>query len=169
MKHMAVILLLINGALVACLVWVGASQGAVEWNSVGPAAPLAVLPAAAPALTPLPETQLAQAFQQPLFSPDRSPDAAKAGAVSAGIEGVTLGGVVINGQAQWALLRLRDQRAVKLKRGDALDGGWVLTELAATSATFTRQGQARTVNIPVPRLSAPAVAPVLKLPDVNAP
>ncbi|MGY4494986.1 hypothetical protein [Pseudomonas sp. TE3610] len=169
MKRASLALIAVNGVLAASLAWLASIQGAVDWDSTGPAAPLPALPKAAPSLAPLPDAQIAQGWQQPLFSPDRSPDAAKAGAVSAGLEGVTLGGVVIDGDAQWALLRLRDQRNAKLKRGEALDGGWVLTELSATSATFSRQGQARTVNIPVPRLPAPAMAPVLKLPDVKTP
>lgn len=159
-------LVLANAVLAASLLSLGQAR-ALPWNDEGVAAVPLALPEVAASLEPLPDALLASAWQRPLLSPNRQPDAPPTTEVAAGLEGITLSGVVIDGQAQWALLRLANHTPLKLKRGDALAGGWALASMSASSATFIRQGQARTLNIPVLRLPAPGTSPVLKRLDVN--
>lgn len=120
-------------------------------------------------LVPLPETPLAQAWEHPLFSPDRQPDLAKASAGATPLAGVALSGVILQGDARWALLRSAAQQPFKLKLGEALGSGWVLQHLTATGATFVRQGQTQTLDLPVLRLPAQTTVPLIKLPHVTAP
>jgi general secretion pathway protein N len=85
------------------------------------------------------------------------------------MEGVVLTGVVIDGQAQWALLRLTDKRSLKLAVGKTLDNGWTLTALSPLQATFKYQGQTRQLSLPVLRLPPPSTAPLITLPNVPRP
>ena len=143
LKPVPLALLIANGVLAACLIaTVLEGEPALQW-------PLAE-PAAAPphseafAVAPLPviaPSALAAAWQRPLFSPDRQPDLGKLSAAPAQLDGITLSGVVLDGDAQWALLRRPDHSAFKLKRGQLLDGDWVLDSLTATGVTFVRRGQ----------------------------
>lgn len=145
-------------------------EGTPSWETAATIASALAPPATVAPLAPLSETLLASGWQQPLFSPGRLPDVSKvAPAASSGLDGVTLSGVVIDGDAQWALLRLPDRRFLKLRRGEALAGDWTLASLGATSATFSRQGQARTLDISVPRLPPSTSLPVIKRLDVQVP
>lgn len=169
MSHKRLLLLAINALLLGGLAWAWLDQDhAVAWLPAEGKAHVPAPPAPPPAMVELPEAQRQLAWQHPLFSPGRQPDAAKAAAAQT-LDGVRLSGVVVDGQASWALLRLADQRSLKLARGAALDSGWVLSQVEATSATFQRQGQARTLSLPVPRLPASAATPPITLPHVTAP
>lgn len=163
-------LLAANALLLAGLTWAWtAHDRPVAWLPAEGKAPVPPAPTAPPAMADLPEAQRQLAWQQPLFSPGRQPDAARTGAAAQTLDGVRLSGVVVDGQASWALLRLADQRSLKLARGAALDSGWVLSQVEATTATFQRQGQSRTLSLPVPRLPASAAVPPITLPHVTAP
>ncbi|TWD52729.1 general secretion pathway protein GspN [Pseudomonas sp. SJZ131] len=137
------------------------------------------LPAAAPsnlpanaAPQPLP-TLTAQAlslsWQQSIFSADRKPDLVSGKGATAALQGIVLTGVVIDGQGQWALLRLTNKRTRKLAVGATLEDGWTLSELSPLQATFTYQGQTRQLSLPVLRLPPPSTAPVITLPNVPRP
>ncbi|WP_213877906.1 type II secretion system protein N [Pseudomonas sp. dw_358] len=162
MKPLTATLWLLITALVAALAWCAlANPRALVWLPVA-ALPKVNNPApVALAVADLSSEERAVAWQQPLFSPDRQPDLARASAASTSLDGLALGGVMLHGKEQWALLRQRDKRALKLQPGDRLDNGWTVQQLTATSVTFQRQGQTQTLNLPVPRLPAPAAAPVL--------
>lgn len=161
--------MLVNGALAAGLAWaVLGPERPLPWLPMGAIGAAPATAAAVPRLVDLAENERAVAWQHPLFSPQREADAAKAG-VAPSLDGVLLRGVVIDGQARWALLRLANQRALTLKLGATLDSGWTLSQVSTTTATFQRQGQAQTLNLPVPRLPASAVAPPITLPHVTAP
>ncbi|MBA1242478.1 general secretion pathway protein GspN [Pseudomonas japonica] len=163
-------LLALNAGLAASFAWLLlAGPGPIDDPALEPHPAVTVAEGAPLAPTALEPAAMAVAWARPLFSPDRQPDAPKAGPSGPGLDGLSLTGVVIDGTAQWALLRQRDKRPLKFQRGDTLDGGWVLTALGPTSATFTRQGQARTLSLPVLRLPLPSLAPAPKLPDVSAP
>jgi general secretion pathway protein N len=177
-------LLTLAAMLVACLAWLASGGGqSLTWlaepetgretgrdaghsaaHSAGPAAPRP------PSLT---EGQLQVAWQRPLFSPDRAPDAAAPGPAATRLEGLTLGGVVLDGTgadaSRWALLHRQDQRALKLRLGETLDNGWTLSQLTPRVATFTRQGQSQTLSLPVLRLPPPSPSPSPTLPSLSAP
>ena len=155
-----------------------------QWLDPLPAAAANNRAAALPSLAELPEHRLAAIWQQPLFSPDRRPDAERGQSADTGLAGYALSGVVLDGAGQWALLR-QGERALKLKLGQALDNGWVLSKLTPRQASFSYQGQTHQLAIPIlrlpppetaddaPRLPAPSVvhtdAPQEAEPPVNAP
>ncbi|RRV10681.1 general secretion pathway protein GspN [Pseudomonas sp. v388] len=139
--------------LIAAVIWLTTSMSqSVTWlpaiqapHTPRPSGPVAAMPMLA-------DEQLQAAWQRPLFSPDRSPDLAKSVAGATRLEGLSLSGVILDGSAQWALLRNQDKHTVKLKVGDTLDNGWTLSQLTARVATFTRQGQSQSLSLPVLRL-----------------
>jgi general secretion pathway protein N len=164
------VLLALNGVLIGALAWTGlGDEPDVHWTPADRPAPAPIKSTAAASLVALPIGDRQVAWQHPLFSPDRQPDLAKAGPGAQTLDGIRLTGVVVDGQTSWALLRLGNQRNVKLKQGEALDSGWVLHQVDAGSATFQRQGQAHTLNLSVPRLPAPGAVPLMTLPHVTAP
>ncbi|MDF2490810.1 MAG: putative ral secretion pathway protein GspN [Pseudomonas sp.] len=127
-------------------------------------------PAAKPvSLAALPENTLALTWQQSMFSPDRQPDAATGKSQATSLAGIRLSGVIIDGQAQWALLRLANQRTLKLAVGSTLDNGWTLTGVTPQTATFLHQGQSQQLSLPVLRLPPPSKAPAITLPNVTTP
>jgi general secretion pathway protein N len=139
-----------------------------QWLEPLPATAANTRAAPLPTLAELPEPRLAAIWQQPLFSPDRHPDAERSQGADTGLAGYALSGVVLDGAAQWALLR-QGQRPLKLKLGQALDNGWVLTQLSGRQASFSYQGQTRQLNIPILRLPPPETAddaPRLPAPSV---
>jgi general secretion pathway protein N len=112
---------------------------------------------------------LSLSWQQSIFSADRKPDLVSGKRATTALQGIVLTGVVIDGQGQWALLRLANKRTRKLAVGAALDDGWTLSELSPLQATFTYQGQTRQLSLPVLRLPPPSTAPVITLPNVPRP
>jgi general secretion pathway protein N len=165
-----------TGFLVACncvlstaLAWaLLCAEPDIQWGQTDMAAPAPIKPATVPRLAELPSGERAVAWQHPLFSPDRQPDLSKNGPLVQQLDGVRLTGVIVDGTSKWALLRLASQRNVKLKQGDALDGGWALSQVDVGSATFQRQGQTHTLKLLVPRLPVPVPAPLMTLPHVTS-
>ena len=170
LNRTAVALVAVNGVLTSALAWALLSGApAVQWAQPDTPAPVPLGAPAALRQAELPLGERSVAWQQPLFSPDRQPDPQTSQPEARKLDGVRLTGVVVDNQASWALLRLANQRNVKLKQGEALDDGWVLHQVAAGSATFQRQGLAYTLNLHVPRLPAPGAHPLIALPHVTAP
>lgn len=164
------VLVALNGVLIGALAWVWlCDESEVQWVQTDAPAPMSIKPAPLPQLAELPLGEREFAWQHPLFSPDRQSDFSKAGPGVQRLDGVRLTGVVVDGQTRWALLRLANQRNLKLKQGESLDGGWVLAQVHSGSATFQRQGQTHTLELPVPRLPAPGAVPLMTLPHVTAP
>lgn len=153
-------------ALAAALV-MGAGQQP-QWLPPSQARALPV-PAKPAASATIPAQSLALTWQQSMFSPDRKADTttAKGGATS--LAGIRLSGVVIEGQARWALLRLANDRRISLAVGSQLDNGWTLSALTPQQATFTHQGQSESLSLPVLRLPPPSKAPAITLPHVTTP
>lgn len=145
-------------ALAASLT-MGAGQS-VDWLPAGPAREVAPAQALQPVL-PLPPQALALTWQQSMFSPDRKPDLATGKAQASSLDGISLSGVIIDGQAQWVLLRMPDKRHLKLAVGSSLDNGWTLTGATPQQATFTHQ--ARPANCACPGC---AFHRLLKLPSL---
>ena len=145
----------------------GAGQS-VDWLAPGPAREAAPEQALQP-IAPLPPQALALIWQQSMFSPDRKPDLVTGKAQASSLDGISLSGVIIDGQAQWVLLRMPDKRHLKLAVGSSLDNGWTLTGATPQQATFTHQGQTRELRLPLLRLPPPSKAPLITLPDVPTP
>ncbi|WNW13326.1 hypothetical protein RRX38_19895 [Pseudomonas sp. DTU_2021_1001937_2_SI_NGA_ILE_001] len=145
----------------------GAGQ-TVNW--LPPGEVHAAAPASKPkALPPLSSQALALTWQQSMFSPDRKPDPVADKHQASSLDGISLSGVIIDGQSQWVLLRMPDQRNVKLAVGSSLDNGWTLTAASARQATFTHEGQTRELRLPLLRLPPPSKARPITLPDVRTP
>lgn len=155
-------------ALALCVTWLGSTPLAL---SLLPPEPGAVeRPVAAPRPLPmLDQAALQSLWQKPLFSARRQADSTVAAPVSNPLQGLSLAGVVLSDQGQWALLNKAGERPLKLKRGATLEGGWTLSALDAHNATFSRQGIEHRLSIPVLRLPAPSQTPPLTLPDPQAP
>lgn len=165
----SLVLITAAAALAGCLASLLAGAGqAVHWLPAD--APRAQAPAAKP--QPLPTLSihdLALSWQQSMFSPDRVPDLATGKAQATSLQGVVLSGVIINGDARWALLRMGDKHDIKLAVGKNLDNGWTLSAVGPLQATFTHQGQTRQLSLPVLRLPPPSKAPAITLPNVTTP
>lgn len=145
----------------------GAGQ-TVQWLPAGEVRESA--PAAKPrTVSPLPAQALALTWQQSMFSPDRKPDRVTGTRQASSLDGISLSGVIIDGQAQWVLLRMADKRSLKLAVGSTLDNGWTLTGATPQQATFSHQGQTRELRLPLLRLPPPSKAPLITLPDVPTP
>jgi general secretion pathway protein N len=134
-----------------------------EWLPPADAPPMSSANTRPLAMPELGEQRLALVWQQPLFSPTRQGDAERSKGADTGLAGYALSGVVLDGTAQWALLR-QGPRSLKLKLGQALDNGWVLSQLGARQASFSYQGQTRQLLIPLLRLPPPDTASGPKLP-----
>lgn len=160
-----------NVALLLVLAWLASTPLVADAPPPAAAPSASIAPLAPPAKPAAPTAPaLAAVWQQPLFSPERRPDAPAATPVAAPVlDGVTLTGVLISRDGQWALLTLPGHGPRKLKLGAALDDGWTLSALSVRSATFSRQGTARTLSIPVLRLPVSTRTPPLTLPDTQAP
>lgn len=156
-------LLIGNVVLLLALVWMSLGDNAeIEW----PVGSIREMPKEkAPEPLQPPKSSMEQVevvWQRPLFSPSRTPDAARASAAPDQLVGLTLTGTAAYGENQWAFLRLKDDRSIKIKVNDSLQGGWTLSQVTPNSATFKRNGQTQVISIPVRRLPAPS--PLLKLP-----
>lgn len=155
------------GVFLSTLLFTDAGK-TVEWLPAD--APRDLLKVAPLRAMPMQSTQaLAVSWKKSIFSQDRQPDIVSAKEEAAALQGVVLTGVIINGPAQWALLRLANHRRLKLAVGSALDSGWTLSALSPSQATFTYQGQTRQLSLAVLRLPPPSTAPVITLPNVPRP
>lgn len=162
--------LLGSTALLAALA-TGLSLGAGQQIDWLPTSPARALPGTAKPVSqePLPEQSLALVWQQSMFSPKRKPDLATGKQQASSLAGIRLSGVIIDGAAQWALLRLPSKRSLKLAVGSALDNGWTLSAVTPQQATFTHQGQTQQLSLPMLRLPPPSKAPLITLPNVPTP
>ncbi|WPO00201.1 hypothetical protein [Pseudomonas sp. MUP55] len=112
---------------------------------------------------------LAATWKTPLFSPDRSPDHAVVQAQAASLSGLTLTGVLINGELRVALLKRSDGPPLNLHQGQSLPNGWKLDSLTATHAEFSSQGRSQRLALYAPRLPPPSTTPPIFLPHESTP
>ena len=131
--------LAIIGLLAVCVALLQGAGRDPHWLAPQPGAVARAASVAAGNVADLPEQRLALIWRQPLFSPTRETDQATARAADSGLAGVLLGGVIIDGPAQWALLR-QGQRSLKLKVGERLENGWRLERLAGHEAISATRG-----------------------------
>ncbi len=167
-RSSTLMLVLTDAALIAVLAWQLSTPAQPEWL---PADALARAPeqVSAGSLQPLPDARRSATWTQPIFSPDRAPDAAPKIVNTQPLTHLTLTGVVGDGESRWAYLREQGKPGIKLPIGVTLDNGWTLSELTGNTATFTRQGQAQTLSLPMVRLPQPSNAPAITLPRTPTP
>lgn len=136
---------------------------AVDWLPAQTAPrPLIVAPAT---LLPRPSlSSLANAWQAPLFSPDRRPDAAgHSNPAASSLNGLTLTGVLFNADVQLAFIKPASGPALKVRLNGQLQGGWTLDAITPTSATFSLGERHETLTVQRLRLPAPSSRPPLSL------
>ncbi|MBK5002063.1 general secretion pathway protein GspN [Pseudomonas sp. S31] len=161
-------MLAFNLAALAALAWVALSPVAPHW--LPPAdVPRSADLAPSVALPEPPQAQLAKTWTQPLFSPDRQPDPQRPETHVPALSDLALTGVMMGNGVHFIYLREAGKPVSKLALGQPLDNGWTLTDLDPTSATFTRDGKAYTLNLPRLRLAPPSKPPVLTLPRTTTP
>jgi general secretion pathway protein N len=114
---------------------------------------------------------LSNTWKTPLFSTDRAPDAAvrQAGAQATSLAGLTLTGVVIDGDTRIALLKQSGGKGLKVRQGDRLPNGWTLEQLDPAQARFGLDGRSEMLRLPAPRLPAPSTTPPITLTNDPAP
>ncbi|KPW45930.1 hypothetical protein [Pseudomonas syringae group genomosp. 3] len=107
---------------------------------------------------------LANTWKTPLFSPDRSPDAAVRKAEQAtSLAGLTLTGVIMDGSLRVALIKQASGPALKIRQGDRLPNGWTLDRLEPTQATFKLDERTQILRLPALRLPPPSSTPPITL------
>ncbi|MFJ4064453.1 hypothetical protein ACIPW4_04040 [Pseudomonas sp. NPDC089996] len=161
-------LLTANVMLLASAAWVFATPAQPHWLEAH--ARTNAAPSQPPVRPVKPaKGQLAAVWQHPLFSPGRQPDAHGPQGQAPALSGMTLSGVLLDGERRFAYLREGRKPASKIALGGTLASGWTLSQLSATSATFTRAGQSHTLSMPMLRLPPPSTAPAITLPLTTTP
>ncbi|MDQ0667185.1 hypothetical protein [Pseudomonas sp. W2I6] len=112
---------------------------------------------------------LAGTWQAPLFSPDRSPDAAVGQAEISSLSSLKLTGVLLDGDLRVALLKRDEGSPLKVHQGQTLPNGWRLEHLTPLHARFVLDGRTQTLSLSVPRLPPPSTTPPISLPHEPAP
>jgi general secretion pathway protein N len=112
---------------------------------------------------------LALTWQAPLFSPDRSPDRGPNPAQASSLAGLTLSGVMIDGDLRVALIKRADGPALKVHQGQALPNGWTLEKLTPMQAQFSSDGRTQTLSLRALRLPPPSNTAPISLPHESAP
>ncbi|RDI98692.1 general secretion pathway protein GspN [Dyella solisilvae] len=147
--------------LLLLLLLAGVGRG-VHWGPPRPTAPLPEthdqgMPA------PLPLTQFATVWQQPLFNPDRKPSMHTASG-GASLGDMQLTGIILTPALHMALLHDKSgEHEVRVREGDSLpDGSWRLVEVKPRAAVFESAGGRTQLDLPA---GAPIDAPK---PDANA-
>ncbi|MFF7062646.1 hypothetical protein [Pseudomonas sp. NPDC008258] len=161
-------LLTANVTLLAGAAWLFASPAQPHWLEPQARASNAAAKPPVHLVEPA-KAQLAAVWQHPLFSPGRQPDAHGPLAQAAALAGMTLSGVLLDGDRRFAYLREGRKPATKVALGSTLASGWTLSQLGATRATFTRAGQSHTLSMPLLRLPPPSTAPAITLPPATTP
>lgn len=107
---------------------------------------------------------LAQTWQAPLFSTDRTADRSVGKAQASSLAGLTLTGIMIDGELRVALIKRTDGPPLKIHQGDALPNGWKLEKLTAMQAEFSSEGRTQTLSLRSLRLPPPSQTPPISLP-----
>jgi len=107
---------------------------------------------------------LAQTWQAPLFSTDRTPDRSVGKAQASNLAGLTLTGIMIDGELRVALIKRSDGPPLKIHQGQALPNGWTLETLTPNQAEFSSEGRTQTLSLRALRLPPPSQTPPISLP-----
>jgi general secretion pathway protein N len=136
---------------------------AVDWLPAQ-TAPRPLIVATATVLPRPALSSLANAWQAPLFSPDRHPDAARPlDPAASSLTGLTLTGVLYNADVQLAFIKPANGPALKVRLNGQLPSGWTLDAITPTSATFSLGERHETLMVQRLRLPAPSSRPPLSL------
>jgi general secretion pathway protein N len=112
---------------------------------------------------------LSTTWQAPLFSTDRSPDRSTQQAQASNLAGLTLTGVMIDGDLRVALIKRADGPPLKIHQGQALPNGWTLDKLTPLQADFSSDGRTQSLSLRAPRLPPPSNTPPISLPRESTP
>ena len=107
---------------------------------------------------------LSGTWQAPLFSTDRSADRSTQQAQASNLAGLTLTGVMIDGELRVALIKRADGPPLKVHQGQALPNGWKLEKLTPTQADFSSGGRTQSLSLRALRLPPPSNTPPISLP-----
>jgi general secretion pathway protein N len=107
---------------------------------------------------------LAATWQTPLFSTDRSPDRAVGKAQATSLAGLTLTGILLDGELRVALIKRAGGPPLKIHQGQALPNGWTLEKLTPTQADFSSDGRTQSLSLRALRLPPPSTTPPITLP-----
>jgi general secretion pathway protein N len=107
---------------------------------------------------------LAATWQTPLFSTDRSPDRAVGKTQATSLAGLTLTGILLDGELRVALIKRADGPPLKIHQGQALPNGWTLEKLTPTQADFSSDGRTQSLSLRALRLPPPSTTPPISLP-----
>lgn len=125
-------------------------------------------PAALPAMVPVPEQadapeappvqSLAVAWERPLFNPERTPDAQRAGApTGSDLPGILLTGIVIDGERRVALFKQQGGPSLALKEGATLRGSWKIRRIEARRVELYNDSESHVMQLLTPRLPGSAM------------
>jgi general secretion pathway protein N len=112
---------------------------------------------------------LSATWQSPLFSTDRTADRSTAKAQASNLAGLTLTGVMIDGDLRVALIKRADGPPLKVHQGQALPNGWTLEKLTPTQADFSSDGRTQSLSLRALRLPPPSQTPPISLPRESTP
>jgi general secretion pathway protein N len=112
---------------------------------------------------------LSATWQAPLFSTDRTPDRSTAKSQASNLAGLTLTGIMIDGDLRVALIKRADGPPLKIHQGQALPNGWTLEKLTPTQADFSSDGRTQTLSLRALRLPPPSSIPPVSLPRESTP
>jgi general secretion pathway protein N len=113
---------------------------------------------------------LSNTWQTPLFSTDRTPDVSlRKSTQASSLAGLTLTGVILNGDMQVAFIRQKSGPALKVHRGERLPNGWTLESLTPLQARFTLDGRSESLALPVLKLPPPSTEPPISLSNESTP
>jgi general secretion pathway protein N len=107
---------------------------------------------------------LSGTWQAPLFSTDRSADRSTQQAQASNLAGLTLTGVMIDGELRVALIKRADGPPLKVHQGQALPNGWKLEKLSPNQADFSSDGRTQSLSLRALRLPPPSNTPPISLP-----
>lgn len=155
------------GIALALLILIGlvlnGTWRAVDWLPAQ-TAPRPLIVATATVLPRPVLSTLANAWQAPLFSPDRHPDATRPlDPAASSLTGLTLTGVLYNADVQLAFIKPANGPALKVRLNGQLPSGWTLDAITPTSATFSLGERHETLTVQRLRLPAPSSRPPLSL------
>lgn len=112
---------------------------------------------------------LSATWQAPLFSTDRTPDRATAQAQASSLAGLTLTGIMLDGELRVAMIKRADGPPLKVHEGQALPNGWKLEKLTARQADFSSDGRTQSLALRALRLPPPSTTPPISLPLESTP
>lgn len=133
---------------VLCLVLLAGVGRGVRWDAPRTSPPLPDAQAGSLPV-PVPLSQFAMVWQQPLFNPDRKP-VARSAKGGASLGDMQLTGIIMTPALHMALLHAKGGDSdVRVRQGDTLpDGSWKLVELKPRAAVFESAGGRTELELP---------------------